>query len=162
MDGSMVQNMEPNWRLLAGFMEPPMADRSVNYALRAMVINAAKPRAKPYVLTDGGGLYVEVLATGSKVWRYSYRLGSRRPKLTIGPYPEIGIADARDKHAQLRALVVRGVDPIKFTREAEASGRQKIGLESRSLHLPSSGSPIPCFIGQRATAVRPFVFWMPT
>ncbi|WP_245901311.1 tyrosine-type recombinase/integrase [Simplicispira suum] len=97
-----------------------MADRSVNYALRAMVINAAKPRAKPYVLTDGGGLYVEVLATGSKVWRYSYRLGSRRPKLTIGQYPEIGIADARDKHAQLRALVVRGVDPIKFTREAEA------------------------------------------
>ena len=97
-----------------------MADRSVNYALRAMVINAAKPKSKPYVLTDGGGLYVEVLATGSKVWRYSYRLGGNRPKMTIGPYPQIGIADARDKHAELRALVAKGVDPIKFTRETQA------------------------------------------
>ncbi len=97
-----------------------MADRSVNYALRATVINAAKPKSKPYVLTDGGGLYVEVLATGSKVWRYSYRLGGSRPKLTIGPYPQIGIADARDKHAELRALVAKGVDPIKFTRETQA------------------------------------------
>ncbi len=43
-----------------------MADRSVNYALRATVINAAKPKAKPYVLTDGRGLYVEVLATGPR------------------------------------------------------------------------------------------------
>lgn len=48
-------------------MVPPMADRSVNYALRPTVINAAQPKAKPYVLTDGGGLYVKVLVTGSKV-----------------------------------------------------------------------------------------------
>ena len=37
----------------------------------------------------------------------SYRIGGSRPKLTIGPYPEIGIADARDKHAELRALVAK-------------------------------------------------------
>ncbi|WP_374406855.1 tyrosine-type recombinase/integrase [Hydrogenophaga sp.] len=111
-----------------------MADRSVNYALRATVINAAKPKAKPYVLTDGGGLYVEVLATGSKVWRYSYRLGGSRPKLTIGSYPEIGIADARDKHAELRALVAKGVDPIRYTRETtaqrEAEDRARITFAS--------------------------------
>lgn len=111
-----------------------MADRSVNYALRATVINAAKPKAKPYVLTDGGGLYVEVLVTGSKVWRYSYRLGGSRPKLTIGPYPEIGIADARDKHAELRALVAKGIDPIRYTREItaqrEAEDRARITFAS--------------------------------
>jgi len=46
------------------------AQRHVNYSLKPSVINAAKPQDKPFVLTDGGGLYIEVLPGGSKVWRY--------------------------------------------------------------------------------------------
>ena len=91
--------------------------RHVNYTLRPPVINAARPGPRPYVLTDGGGLYLEVLPGGSKVWRYTYRMGGRRPKLTIGPYPQIGIAQARDQHEALRALVGQGVDPAEQRRE---------------------------------------------
>ena len=36
-------------------------------------IKNAKPRAKPYKLWDGGSLYIEVMETGSKLWRWKYR-----------------------------------------------------------------------------------------
>lgn len=96
--------------------------RHINYTLKPTVINASKPKDKPYVLTDGGGLYLEVLPGGSKVWRYTYRLASRRPKFTIGPYPQISIADARTIHERLRSDVARGIDPAdekKAEREPE-------------------------------------------
>lgn len=99
--------------------------RHINYTLKPTVLNAAKPKEKPYVLTDGGGLYVEVLPGGSKVWRYSYRLGAKRPKYTIGPYPQISIAEARGKHEDLRAQVAKGVDPSdekRFEREESEIG----------------------------------------
>jgi len=92
--------------------------RHINYKLKPAVINAAKPAAKAYTLTDGGGLYIEVLPGGSKVWRYTYRLGDRRPKVTIGPYPQIGIAKARDKHEAMRELLASGVDPAEEKKEA--------------------------------------------
>jgi integrase len=91
--------------------------RHVNYALRPTVINAAKAKEKAYVLTDGGGLYIEVLPGGSKVWRYTFRLAGKRPKLTIGPYPQIGIAQARDQHETMRAMVAQGIDPMTQRRE---------------------------------------------
>jgi hypothetical protein len=49
-----------------------------------------------------GRLYVEVLPSGSKVWRYKYRRLGKREKVTIGPYPSIGIKAARDRHEALR------------------------------------------------------------
>ncbi|CAN7361406.1 tyrosine-type recombinase/integrase [Acidovorax sp. LjRoot118] len=97
-----------------------MADsRAINYKLKSSQLNAAKPRDKPYLLLDGGGLYVEVLATGSKIWRYIYSFEGRRPKWTIGPYPEIGIAEARDAHALLRAKLAKGIDPVEERKRSE-------------------------------------------
>ena len=64
-----------------------MAPRTCNYTLTDKRIQAAKPRAKPYPLADAGGLYVDVLTSGSKVWRYSYRIDGKRTKVTIGKLP---------------------------------------------------------------------------
>lgn len=92
--------------------------RHINYKLKPALINAAKPADKAYTLTDGGGLYLEILPGGSKVWRYSYRFGVRRPKVTIGPYPQIGISQARDKHGEMRAILAGGADPSETRKEA--------------------------------------------
>lgn len=92
--------------------------RHINYKLKPALINAAKPADKAYTLTDGGGLYLEILPGGSKVWRYSYRRGARRPKVTIGPYPQIGIAQARDRHGEMRAILAGGADPAETRKEA--------------------------------------------
>jgi hypothetical protein len=34
----------------------------------------AKPLDKPYKLSDGGGLYLEVMPNGSRYWRLKYRV----------------------------------------------------------------------------------------
>lgn len=98
--------------------------RHVNYVLRPPVIDAAKPKDKPYSLTDGGGLFVEVMPGGSKVWRYKYHRAGKREKVTLGPYPALSIKDARDRHEELRSQLVKGDSPAKVKRETERAVRQ--------------------------------------
>ena len=64
-----------------------------------------KGKVRPYKLTDGGGLYVQVMPSGIKTWRFRYVLGGAAGDVRIGRYPEIGVADARDRHFELRQLV---------------------------------------------------------
>ena len=94
--------------------------RSVNYTLKPATIDSAKPRDKAYPLTDGGGLYVDVLPTGSKVWRFKYHHGGKREKVTIGAYPQIGIKAARDRHEALRTELAEGRSPAKAKRAQKA------------------------------------------
>ena len=90
--------------------------RHVNYTLKPATIDNAKPREKAYALTDGGGLQLEVLPSGSKTWRFKYHLNGKREKVTIGAYPAFTIKQARDRHEELRALVERGQSPAKAKR----------------------------------------------
>jgi len=53
-------------------------------ALTDTALKALKPKDKPYTVADERGLYVEVFPTGGVVWRYRYRIGVRREKLTLG------------------------------------------------------------------------------
>lgn len=85
--------------------------RAVNYALKPLTINAAKPADKRYSISDGGGLVLEVLPSGAKTWRYKYRLEGKQQKVTIGSYPAVNIKAARDKHEEMRAMVERGESP---------------------------------------------------
>ena len=96
-------------------------DREFNYKLTTIRIKGAKPREKPFPLTDGGGLFLEVLPTGAKTWRYSYLFGGKRRKVTIGPYPVISISEARDKHAELRRVLVSGADPARKKQQDKAA-----------------------------------------
>ena len=90
-----------------------MAPRTCNYTLTDKKIQAAKPKAKPYPLADAGGLYVDVLTSGSKVWRYSYRIDGKRTKVTIGSYPSIGIKAARNAHEEFMTTLAGGIDPAR-------------------------------------------------
>ena len=97
--------------------------RHLNYTLTPSRINNVKGKARPYKLTDGGGLYVQVMPSGIKTWRFRYVLGGAAGDLRIGRYPEIGVADARDRHFELRQLVERGQDPaVKVAQEREELG----------------------------------------
>ncbi|MGR4870090.1 tyrosine-type recombinase/integrase [Variovorax sp. LARHSF232] len=100
-------------------------NRHINYVLKPSQIDNAKPREKSYALTDGGGLHVEVLPSGSKVWRAKYHLHGKREKVTIGVYPSIKIAEARDRHAKIRAMVDTGISPARQKQADEAERRAK-------------------------------------
>jgi hypothetical protein len=75
-------------------------------------IEKAKPRPAQYRLTDGGGLVLNVLPTGRKVWRYRYLRDGKDAVVTLGNYPEITLLDAREKALTLRKGRQDGVDPV--------------------------------------------------
>lgn len=100
--------------------------RTSQYTLSPTRINNAKPKPKPYKLSDGGGLYVQVSPAGLKTWRYQYRFGGARAEVTIGKYPEVGVADARDRHFECRSLLERGIDPAQAKRKEIDERRQRV------------------------------------
>ena len=87
--------------------------RALSYSLTDRKIAKASPIEKPYPLADGGGLFVDIMPGGSKVWRYSYRIDGKRTKTTIGPYPLITIKEARDRHENLRKQLLDGINPAR-------------------------------------------------
>ncbi len=77
----------------------------------------AKTTTKPIKLFDGGGLYLEVSPTGSKLWRLKYRhLGAER-RISLGAYPNVGLKEARAKRDEAKALVAAGQDPSDAKRQ---------------------------------------------
>lgn len=72
---------------------------------------AATARDRAYKLADAGGLHLHVAPTGAKRWRLKYRFGGREKLLTIGAFPEIGIADARARREEAKQQLRAGEDP---------------------------------------------------
>ncbi len=81
--------------------------------LTATEVKNAKPSpdGKPRKLWDGGGLHLYVTPT-VKSWRYKYRLFGKEHLFALGQFPHVGLAAARDLHAQARTLVDKGTHPI--------------------------------------------------
>jgi integrase len=79
--------------------------------LTDMAIKKVKPEAKPYKMTDGGGLYLLVEPKGSKYWRMAYRFAGKQKTLAIGVYPDVSLADARGRCHEARKLLANNVDP---------------------------------------------------
>ena len=98
----------------------------MNYSLTVTQIKNAKPiEGKPIKLWDGGGLHILVTTT-SKSWRYKYRLFGKENLYTLGQFPLIGLAEARERHGQAVKLVLAGIAPLtqqvsdKLTKQLEA------------------------------------------
>lgn len=72
---------------------------------------SAKPKAKPYKLSDERGLYLYVTPAGYKSFRWKYRFLRKEKRLTFGSYPELSLAEARDKRAEAARLLADGKDP---------------------------------------------------
>jgi integrase len=85
-------------------------------------IRALKPREKPYKVTDGGGLYLLIQPNGSRLWRFKYRHGGRERLESLGAYPEVPLAAARQRRDDLRRLHASGVD-LALHRKAAKEAR---------------------------------------
>ena len=79
--------------------------------LQDSAVRHAKPQDKLYRLRDGGGLFCEVLTSGSKVWRYNYRINGKQKTFTIGKYPDTSLSEARTSRDEAKKLVSMGIDP---------------------------------------------------
>lgn len=91
-------------------------------ALTDIQARSAKPKDKPYKLTDSHGLYLYVGTSGLRSWRMKYRSGGKEKLLTFGPYPEVKLVEAREKRDAARALLRDGLDPSVEKKVAAAAG----------------------------------------
>jgi integrase len=85
-----------------------------------MQLKKAKPKDRAYKLSDGGGLYLEVMPTGSKLWRLKFKQNSgSESRLALGSYPEVSLLEARKRRAAAREQMAGGVDPGQARRIAK-------------------------------------------
>jgi integrase len=93
--------------------------------LTDITVRNAKPKDKTYRLFDGDGLYLEVLPSGGKYWRLKYRYAGKEKRVALGVYPEVPLADARERRFQARKLLAAGLDPSEAKKEAKRLTIQK-------------------------------------
>lgn len=79
--------------------------------LTPMTLRNIKASDVPFKLADGGGLFLLVQPNGSKLWRMKYRFIGRERLLSFGPYPTVGLAEARAKRDEAKRLIASGTDP---------------------------------------------------
>lgn len=80
-------------------------------------IRGAQAKARPYKLSDGGGLVLLVHSNGSKYWRFNYRFGEKSRSLSVGTYPQISLAEARMKGQEAKKLLRENLDPSEQRRQ---------------------------------------------
>ena len=73
--------------------------------LSEVKVRTAKPQKEPYKIFDGGGLFLLVTPPGGKLWRLKYRFDGKEKLLVLGAYPEIPLADARQRRDEARKQV---------------------------------------------------------
>jgi integrase len=88
-------------------------------ALTDTEIRKAKPRVTAYKQADGGGLYLFIKPEGSKLWRWKYRFAGKEKLMALGKYPDVTLAQARQKHLDGRRLLASGVDPMTARKTAK-------------------------------------------
>jgi integrase len=80
-------------------------------SLTAIAIKNARPKAKPFKLTDERALFLLVMPNGAKYWRLKYRHLGKQKTLALGVWPEVTLADAREKRDAARKQIADGLDP---------------------------------------------------
>ena len=86
-------------------------------------IRNAKPKRRPYKLSDGGGLYVLITPSGARYWRMDYRFGGKRRTLALGVYPEVPLAQARARREEARSSLAKDADPSSVKKATKRAAR---------------------------------------
>ena len=71
-----------------------------------------KATTNPGLLSDGGGLYLNVKPSGAKSWAYIWKANGKRSEMGFGAYPAVTLAKARKLAAQAREDIADGKNPI--------------------------------------------------
>ena len=77
---------------------------------------------KPYKMADAGGLYLEVDPSGGKYWRLKYRRAGKEKRISLGVYPDVSLATAREEREKCRKQLAQGIDP-GVARKAQKAAR---------------------------------------
>ena len=95
-------------------------------SLSDIEVRKSKPGEKPYKLADSRGMFLLITPAGGKLWRLKYRFGGAEKLMALGRYPDITLAQARERRDEARKQLAEGIDPM-----AERKGNRD----------PKSGTP---------------------
>ena len=101
-------------------------------SLTDTAVRNAKPGAKPAKLSDERGLFLLVTSEGGKWWRFRYGFGGKEKLLSLGTYPDVSLAKARQKRDDARALLADGIDPSEHRKAAKVT---RAGLAANTFEV---------------------------
>jgi integrase len=112
--------------------------------LTDIAVRNSKPELKPRKLADEKGLFLLIHSNGSKYWRMKYRFGGKEKLLALGVYPDVSLAQARQRRDDARKLLANQVDPGVYKQEAKRASREMamnsfeaVGREWYAKHSPN-------------------------
>ena len=94
-----------------------LTDAEIKAAIKKTIV-------KRYQLRDGGGLSLDLLPSGVKSWVFRYYSNGKQERVTLGKYPVVSLAKAREKRDRLAVQVVDGKSP------AQEKKLQRAGLST--------------------------------
>lgn len=95
--------------------------RMAGARLKDIQIKKAKPSDKPYKLFDGGGMFLYVTPRGGKLWRWQFRYQRKYQQMSLGPYPQVTLEQARLKHQAEEKILQSGRNPMEVRKEERRS-----------------------------------------
>ncbi len=116
----------------------PASDTLSDKAIRAALKNASTT-GKALRLADGAGLHLEARPNGAGWWRLRYRFGGKEGMLSLGTYPETGLAQARERGDEARRLIAAGIDPSAARKADKVAAAQTEEIQ----RLQAQGEPLP-------------------
>lgn len=99
--------------------------------LTVVEVRNAKPKERPYKISDGKSLYLFVMPNGRKVWRYRYRFSGAESTITLGEYPATGLETARAARAVMRDLLKAGKNPAEERRQDKKDNEKAQETENK-------------------------------
>lgn len=113
------------------------------------IVRNSKPKPKPYKLSDGDGLFLHVMPSGSKYWRLKYFFSGKEKLLALGVFPDITLSQARERRADAKRTLALGNDPAELKREAKRLLTDKqantLNLVAREWHQNRSVKWTPAY-----------------
>lgn len=118
--------------------------RYTTMTLTIRQINATKPSTKIVSLSDGQGLELRVSPNGSRGWRLRYtRPNGKRNMTSLGSYPEVSLAEAREKRTEIRRQLAQGIDPVEQKQSVKRQQKHAAQNTFKALAIEWHASMVP-------------------
>jgi integrase len=125
-------------------------------------VKAARPRQRPYKLSDGDGMYLLITPQGQRYWRLKYRFAGKEKVFALGVYPEVKLAEARSRRKAARKLLADDIDPLQHKRDKRHDQRvmaaNSFETVAREWHGKQSNRWKPRHANQVLTSLEKNVF----
>jgi integrase len=90
-------------------------------SLNRLTVRQVATAKEPTRLADGGGLYLRITPSGSRLWIFLAKFGDARPEVSLGNANGLSLSDARSLAGQMREAVAKGLHPRTVLAKAEST-----------------------------------------